>query len=255
MSARVLKFVQINIYKGRYFEALVEFLRTENPDIISLQEVSSGEINLYPDKKVHLFEYLKKRLGLNGEFVNDQKFSNSPGKMGNAILTKLPIVGANVVTLNDQVPITIKQFRSWRIWPKISRHLLDVTVDFCGQSICAMSWHGAWTAPPTDTDETLRQAKIVADYLKSITDPFILGVDLNNIPTSATTAIINQVANNLMINSGIVQTTHPKIHKIVPRGYLVDYIFTSRDFRLIKLDVPQVTVSDHLPVIAQLEFV
>ncbi|HLA04031.1 MAG TPA: hypothetical protein VJ065_02220, partial [Patescibacteria group bacterium] len=123
-----------------------------------------------------------------------------------------------------------------------------------GRKVSAISWHGAWTAPPTDTDETLRQAKEVANYLKNLKEPFILGCDMNAVIQGKTAGLISQSANNLMMNSQVLQTTHPKIHKIAPRGFLIDYIFTSPHFKLKKLEVPQVTISDHLPVVAELEF-
>ena len=81
-----------------------------------------------------------------------------------------------------------------------------------------------------------------------------MGGDLNAIPQSKTVGNINRVARNLMMDSGILATTNVKIHKIAPRAYLVDYIFTSSHFDLVKLSVPNITVSDHLPVIASIEY-
>ena len=132
--------------------------------------------------------------------------------------------------------------------------MVSAECDLNGQKIRAISWHGAWTAPPTDTEETLRQAKLVTDYLTFLKEPFILGCDMNAVPQGKSAGLINQSANNLMMNSGVLQTNHPKVHKIAPRGFLIDYIFTSSHFKLKKLEVPQFTISDHLPVIAELEF-
>ena len=99
----------------------------------------------------------------------------------------------------------------------------------------------------------MRQAGIVADYLKNLDSPFILGCDANNVAESKTIGTISKVAINLMVGSGISQTTHPTKHKIAPRGFLVDYIFTSNHFKLLRLQVPEILVSDHLPVVAELE--
>ena len=62
MSARVLKFIQINIYKGKYFEALLDFLKKQDADVITMQEVTVGGFNLTDDKSVNLFEILKEKL-------------------------------------------------------------------------------------------------------------------------------------------------------------------------------------------------
>lgn len=247
--------MQVNIYKGKYLDALVDFLKREDPDIVAMQEVTYGDVSYYHDKTINLFEYIKGETGLGGYFASDQKFADSPKSLfGNVVLTKLPITDSKVLTLMDFRPVTLAEFEDSSIFPYLGRLAIDVVINVNGRTVHALSWHGAWTAPPVDTQETLRQAGMVRGYLKSLAAPFIIGVDMNNIPGSKTVEIIENVANNLMIGSHVRQTTHPKIHKIVPKGYLVDYIFTSDDFKLISLEVPEILVSDHLPVVAEVEF-
>ena len=53
MAAKTFKFIQINIYKGQYLEALTGFLKDRDPDFISMQEVTAGEQNLC-DKNLDL---------------------------------------------------------------------------------------------------------------------------------------------------------------------------------------------------------
>ena len=249
-----IKFIQVNIYKGKYMDSLVDFLNKEKPDIVAMQEVTAGEVNYFEDKTINTFEYIKEKTGLNGYFYGDLEFVDSSDSLfGNAVLTKHKPVDLKVLSLKKYRPLTLAEFEDSTIWPEISRLAIDATVEIEGINVHAISWHGAWTAPPADTQETLRQAQMVADYLKNLNEPFIVGVDINNVPESRTVGIINSVANNLMAGAGVMQTTHPKLHKIAPRGYLVDYIFVSKDFKVVSLKVPQVTISDHLPVVATLE--
>lgn len=252
----VLKIVQVNIYAGKYLEDLVDFLKGENPDFVTTQEVTTNGFNLSGNLKSDLFEVFQANLNMHGVFNGDLKLKGDESSVfGNAVFSKYKIVSKNVVTLKEYRPVSLEELEGIKgnVRELISRHLLDATVVINESRFHIMSIHGAWTAPPQDTVETLRQAKVVADYLKTIKGPFILGGDFNNIPESRTIGIINEVAVNLMINSGVGQTTHPKIHKIVPRGYSVDYIFVSEHFKLKKIEVPDVTVSDHLPVVAELE--
>lgn len=238
-----IKFIQINIYKGKYLEELAEFLKQENPDTVSMQEVT-----------VNAFEYLKETLGMDGVYHIDVEYTNAPAsRFGNAVLSWFPVKNSKVVVLKKFRPMSKEEFYDSTFLSDLSRHVLDVSLDIDGKIIHALSVHGAWTAPPTDTEESLRQAKIIADHLRSLEDPFVMGGDLNAVPQSKVVGIISKVAENWMLDSGVLQTTHPKIHKIVPRGFLIDYIFTSGDFALKSLNVPDVTVSDHLPVIAELE--
>ena len=254
MAAKSLKFIQINIYKGRYLNSLLDFLKSQEPDIISMQEVTAGELNLC-DRNLDLFKYFKKELGLNG--VVDKVTRPADAKdsyLGNAVFSRFEITNSEVLALKTFEGITLAKIDMVENFPLFSRHLISAECTVYGRKVHAISWHGAWTAPPTDTDETLRQAKEVAAFLKNLKGSFILGCDMNAVPQGKTAGLINRVDNNLMMNSGVLQTNHPKIHKIAPRGFLIDYIFTSPHFKLKKLEVPEVTISDHLPVIAELEF-
>ena len=254
MGEKIIKFVQINIYKGQYLEALTGFLKDQNPDFISMQEVTSGELNLC-DKNLDLFEYFKKELGLSGVLDKVMKPVDSPNSfLGNAVFSKYQIIDSETLVLKTFDDFTLTTFNDFKSFTRFPRNLISAECDADGRKVRVISWHGAWTAPPTDTEETLRQAKKVAGYLKNLKEPFIVGCDMNTVPQSKTAGLINAVANNLMMNSGVLQTNHPKIHKIAPRGFLIDYIFTSSHFKLKKLEVPEVTISDHLPVVAALEF-
>lgn len=253
---QTLKFIQVNIYKGKYFENLLDFLKEENPDFITMQEVTTKGFNLYRDKKANLFEFIKSELKMEGVFNGDLKLEGSADSFfGNAVFTKYGIIKSNVVVLKSFRPVTIEELDgiSGEIREQISRHLLDAVVNYFGKIMHILSWHGAWTAPPQDTPETLRQAKLVAGYIRLLDEPFIIGGDLNNIMGSKTLEIVESEANNLMRGASIKQTTHPTVHKIAPEGFLIDYIFCSKDFKLKSLSVPQVLVSDHLPVVCELE--
>lgn len=254
MAKEIIKFIQINIYKGQYLDALTRFLKSQKPDLISMQEVTAGEMSLC-DKSLDLFKYFKDVLGLWG--VLDKvsiPVDSKASYLGNAVFSRYKISDSKVLTLKTLKGLSIEEFDKEENFPLFSRHLISAECTINSQKVRAISWHAAWTAPPKDTVETLRQAELVADYLDNLGEPFILGCDLNAVPQSRTCGLINEVANNLMMNSRVLWTTHPKIHKIAPRGFLIDYIFTSAHFRLKKLEVPEVAISDHLPVVAELEF-
>ena len=256
MLTKRVKIVQVNIYKGRYLDALVDFLVSERPDFVTMQEVTTNAFNLYEDKTVSMFDLLCRRLKMHGVFNGDLKLKGDETSVfGNAVFSKYPIVGKNILELKTFRPVTIEELDGVRgnIREKIDRHLLDARIDFWGRTLHVLSWHGAWTAPPQDNDETYRQAQTVFEYLKNIDFKFILGGDLNAVRESKTVQLISSISNNFMNNSKIHGTLNLSVHKIAPMGYLIDYIFASKGTKLNKLSVPQITVSDHLPVIAEVE--
>lgn len=252
-----LKFLQVNIFRGKFLEELLEFIKKLDPDIIAMQEISSGDTNLYKDKKANLFELIKGRIGYNGVFHSDTSLSSSPSsRFGNGVFSKWPIVSSKPVPLATFRPLTLDEFNNNTddVWAKLSRHMLDATVDMGGEKIHAISVHGRRIAPPVDDPENTRQAHIMADYLKSLgEEPFIVGGDFNVPPETEVIKLVSEVSNNLMVGSGIKQTLNPREHILGDHGFLVDYVFTSKHFEKISLEVPWVTVSDHLPIIVELE--
>lgn len=244
------------MYKGKYLDALIEFINKESPDFVSMQEVSSGILNYFEGKSANLFEIVKSRIEMDGVFHNDMEIAEQPmATLGNAIFSKWPILSSTQVFLKkSEGALTLDEFNDIQNFPEMPRSLIDATIDFNGKNIHILSAHGAWTAPPTDTEETARQATIIVDHIKTIQAPFIFGADLNMPPDSQVVKSVSQVAKNLMTGSAISQTTHPTMHKIAPKGYLIDYVFVSKEFKKNKIEAPEILVSDHLPVVAQLEF-
>ncbi|HSX19321.1 MAG TPA: endonuclease/exonuclease/phosphatase family protein [Candidatus Saccharimonadales bacterium] len=253
-----LKFIQINIYKGKFLGELIDFLKGENPDIISAQEVTAGSLNYCQDKTANLFEGLKNDLGLNGVFHSDIKIvEDENARFGNALFSKYPILDAKIIVLKDFRPVSDFEFvnNTKNVWAELPRHMLDTTLDLNGKKIHAISVHGRRIAPPEDDEENLRQAQLMADYLKSLGDePFILGGDFNMPAGSQTIKKIEGVATNLLEGENVKQTLNPKVHELGENGFDVDFIFTSKHFKKISVEVPQVTISDHLPIVAELEF-
>lgn len=252
----VLKVIQLNLFKGKFLPEAIDFLKSQSPDIITMQEVSAGVVNFYEKKDADLFRILKDELGLAGVYHSDIKLSDEPSaKFGNAVFSKWPILESKVVPLNYLGPITLSEFKNTNVWARFSRHMLDAIVDVEGFRLHAISVHGRRIAPPADDDENVRQAVKMAEYIKSLGDqPFIVGGDFNMPQGSKVIEIVSGVSNNLMENSGVVQTLNPKVHELGENGYLVDFVFSSKHFKKISVEVSQVTISDHLPVIAELVF-
>ena len=137
---------------------------------------------------------------------------------------------------------------------------IDCFVNAGGVQLRVISVHGAWTKNPVDTPEKVRQAVILKGHIQKLGGtPFLIGGDMNEPPSSQVIRSIEEVARNATttLKSSVTRSTHPKIHKTVsfrPEGLLVDYIFTSKHFDVLSVDAPEVTVSDHLPIRAVLEY-
>lgn len=254
-----LKVVQLNIYRGKWFDKVVDFLKGEKPDIICLEEVTTNKLNHYKDKNISLFAELKMRLDMEGVYDCVVQYKNLPGSsFGNAVFSKFKIRTSKVVAMKDGGEFDYDFERESdfiRDRPFVPRHLLDTTLEVEGLNMHAICVHGAWTVPPADNEETLRQAEIIAQHLQSLGNtPFIMGGDMNMPKETKVIEKISKFGNNLMSGSGISQTLNPRLHYLKDTELAVDYIFASSHFELKSIKVPQVDISDHLPVVAELEF-
>lgn len=253
-----VKVIQINIWHGRLLDALLDFLREEDPDVVTMQEVTAGSENDGPDTSVDPFAYLRDGLGYRGA-IGIAHESNDRGVRtycGNAVLVKGDVRSHRTIWL--RAPRRGARWQPPHAQPHFPRFAIEADAVVGGRSLRVLAVHGAWTQEPMETPEKLRQARRLATHLRSLGDtPFLLGIDANMPPSSAVVQTLDAVARNAVHGSTITRTTHSTIHVIAktkPAGLLVDYIYTSPHFRVVQIDAPEVAVTDHLPVRAVLEW-
>lgn len=258
MWRMALKVIQVNIWHGRLLGALLDFLRDEAPDVVTMQEVTGGMENEGPDASVDTFAYLRDGLGYQGALGIAHE-SNDRGVRtycGNAVLVKGGVRSYRTIWL--RAPRRGARWQPPHAQPHFPRFAIEADAVVGGRSLRVLAVHGAWTREPTETPEKLRQARRLAAHLRSLGGvPFILGIDANMPPHSEVVRTLDAVACNAVRGSAITRTTHPTIHttaKTKPVGLLVDFIYTSSHFRVTEIDTPEVTVTDHLPVRAILEW-
>lgn len=251
--------IQVNVLHGKYWDALVAFLRAENPDIITMQEVTTGAESFSDNKKTDLFIALRDVLDMEGVYEPSFHLADEPtASFGNAVFVRGNIRSHTVAWLRPHHFLTEQERWDEQYWPLFPRNILDAIVDIGGTTMHVLSVHGAWYRRPVDTPENTRQAEIIAAHIRSLgTMPFCMGGDLNMTPETRVIQTIDAVAKNAIHGSGIMRTLHPIVHKTVkekPEGFVVDYIYTSSHFTVKTIDSPVVDVSDHLPVRATLVY-
>ena len=253
-----LKAIQVNIWHGHFLDALLEFLQREDPDIVTMQEVTGGTENEGPDPSVDMFTYLRDGLGYQGAIgiAHESRAGGVRTYCGSAVLVK--------GTVRSHRTIWLRAPREGVAWqpphaePDFPRFAIEADATVGGRPLRVLSVHGAWTLEPVETPEKLGQARRLAEHLQSLEGiPFLLGIDANMPPSSTVVQTLDAFARNVVHGSGITRTTHPTIHvtaKSKPAGLLVDFVYASSHFRAIRVDAPEVAVTDHLPVRAVLEW-
>lgn len=241
-----IKLFQLNIYKGKYFEVILDYLKKEKFDIVCLQEVTSGKFSF---NNLDVFNKIKNSFGYEGVNTHDFELKNEPSSyFGNAIF-----YSSQFKKINEQVlrlkPSLIVEDISEIIWPECSRDCLSITLSVNGKSFHVLTTHTPWTLKPIDNPEKIAFSQMIIDHIKTLSNPFILTGDFNMPNNTQVIKIINAVSRNLVLENNITNTLNPRTHraaKEILNGLAVDYIFTSKDLQVDSfqlIDSPD--LSDH----------
>jgi len=249
-----IKFLQLNINKGQYFNNLITFLKKENFDILNLQEVAGGKIS---HNQKNYFEEIKSALNYQGILSPDAEIKNNPiSYFANAIFLKkhLFIASQEIIRLNNY---PIEHSKNINIkWPnKISRHFISLTLK---QNLTIINAHLTRGETSADDKQKLAEGRILIDYVKKLKTPFILSGDFNVDPRSKLIKSLNNLAENLTVNNKITNTLNPRTHylsKILfPPGIACDYIFIDKSLKIKNFRlIDDLDVSDHFGLAIEVE--
>lgn len=235
-SFRVMSY---NIHHGEgldgkvHLERIADLIKSEQADIVALQEVDKGTERTSRRDFPAEFATLT---GMTCVFSNNYGFQG--GQYGNAVLTRFPVKQA-----------TNTHYKMLRRGEQ--RGLLQLTLDVHGREIVFMNTH--IDHRPEDS-ERLSNATEVAGILKQLGNkPVILCGDFNDVPSSRTYRAFADLFHDSWSVAGEGDGFTIPARQAKKR---IDYIWVSKDapLRPIKVRVPQTEASDHLPVVAEFQF-
>lgn len=280
-----MKAIYLNIWAGKVYEPLMKYLRDESrdTDFFCLQEVFDSPLartvswggradilshlqNALPDFISHYAVAVK---NYDGDEYTDFELSH-----GDAIFSKKDITIAShgdFFISGEEMPL--------QGGPKIFPHKLQyVRFEKDGVLYTLANVHGiAFPGSKLDTSDRLAQSQKIADFLKDEQREKILGGDFNLMPDTESIRMIERAGpvrgktpaasaaplvrasngagmRNLIKEYGITDTRGAIAHERYPtsdRQYFADYAFVASGIRVINFTVPQVEISDHLPLILE----
>jgi len=104
----------------------------------------------------------------------------------------------------------------------------------------------------------INSTKSIINFLDNTKElPTILSGDLNIHDKSEAVNLFSKKLN--FVNPGLKNTLTSKFHPVFKNdpkaeGYAVDYVF-QKGFQVLNWNCPDVEISDHLPVVAELELI
>lgn len=219
-------------------------------EIVGMQEATE-----YYDEQptLRMAEEISEELGYNMEFAPATDFrpygDGREEVMGNAILSKHPILTSEVRSLN---PEDVEYDGEPENEP---RNVLKCTIETGNQKLDFFTTHLQYTPRFENSEVRKHEAKVLRDFIREADNPVILAGDFNS-PTG------NKDLEPIRKEMQRIEGQQPTwtVHEFEHRGwkvdnleYRLDEIFYSGSLELKEEEVIYSEASDHLPVVAEAE--
>lgn len=252
-----MKVITLNIWGGKIHLPLLEFLAQQAPttDIFCFQEVFFGESDAFsiqgtvPDIFSQLCSTLIKfnpyiRIAPEGSLFQGE--STLGTKIGLVIFVKQWIQ----VTTEGGL-FTYDQEDEFAKNPQLTMtgNFQYVILDVADKGCLIGNLHGVWqTEGKGDTVVRLKQTQLLRNFLAQQKIHMIICGDFNMLPDTESMSQLQDGMRNLVVEQGI-RSTRSKLYT-KPEQF-ADYVLISPKIKAQHFIVPDVTVSDHLPLILE----
>ncbi len=247
------KIITLNIWLGgMLFDAVVDFIRQENPDILALQEVYDGKSNKL-EVRLRCFSILKQKLNFEHSSYTPaftQVMPEGNINQGNAVFSKFPIISTD--TKFYDVPFDSHYEMPADNYDHVPRNLQHVCMRAGEHDIHMYNTHGIWGRNGDDTPRRIAMCKTIASQVKGKPRTILVG-DFNMDPD---TRAIGQIEKHLVnVFDGELPSSFNMKRKDNPTlaSVVSDMAFVSKDVRVVERYCPEVDVSDHLPLVVVVE--
>jgi endonuclease/exonuclease/phosphatase family metal-dependent hydrolase len=243
----------LNMWQGgNFFDAVIEFIRKENPDIIVLQEVYNGH-NPTWERNYRSIDTMKENFDypyfdFAPAFLDKTDFADI--EQGNATFSRFPILDSDI-TFYDE-PYRPRRGDVPEERETTPRNLQRVAVQLPDKVLNVFNTQGIWGEDGNDNPRRLEMGDIIAGKIKD-KENVILAGDFNVLEDTQTIAKIEQHLTNIFKNT---LTTSFNMRVKTDGGYgtaVVDMIFVSPHLKILRRECPDIDVSDHLPLVVELE--
>ena len=231
-----MKILYLNTWEGKETDAISDFLEVhkKDTDIFCLQEVYEGMRKIAKDYLQDFNEIYKHQDG--------PEFETGIEDYAQAIYIRK----------------NIKILKSEELFENSTKAGLGLAIDIelDGKIFHILNYHGiSRSKDKLDNDARLGQSKKIIDFYNNIVGPKIIGGDFNFLPETESYNIFIKNGYKELIKSGNIPTTRNHLFwDNRPEKHLFsDYIFTKDGVNVTSLEVPNIEVADHLPLIIKID--
>ena len=224
MTFNVCHFKNINTNRIEYVK-IIKFIKDKNIDIVGFNEVYGNKY----DKKIMVsqIEYIAKMLGYYYYFSPSTKIKGV--KYGNGIISKYPINMAHIIK------IPMPKIRSGTAYYE-KRSILKANINKLNLNIYI-------THLGLNEDEQKLGINTILNSI-NINNSILMGdfnIENNNVLIKSFNKNMKSILNNSFTFPSLKPTKK------------LDYIFVSKNIKIIHSYIPNFIISDHLPIISTIE--
>lgn len=260
-----MKLISLNTWGGLAFEPLVKFIQeNKDTDVFCFQEIyhNGGVLKRLGRIRADLLTDLKAALGnyqvffypaikgynLDGEHAEKANFDL---QFGLAIFIKNSIrvksVGQEEI-YDDHTGTLNLDFSNLPVYFQY------IVLEHSGKYYTICNFHGIpKPGNKLDTPERIAQSKKILDFLSTQNGAKIVAGDFNLLPDTESIHLIERQMNNLISQYNISITRSPLSPYYGTAGFqkFADYAFVSAEVVVKSFKVPDIAISDHLPMILE----
>lgn len=263
-----MKLISLNTWGGRKFSPLMDFIKQhrQSTDIFCFQEIfqnDQGFETLRDGYRANLFQDLKSVLGEhNGYFAPVMKHYDFSGDDLKGRVKYDLLYGLAVFT-NKEIIVD-------KVWDEMiyrerfaepgdglknqQKNIQVIRFKASGKDYSIFNFHGIWyPGDKLDTPRRIAQSKKVKALLKKEKNRKILIGDFNLYPETESLKILEDGMVNLIKTFHIKTTRVQDLKKHGRIQYWADYALVSPEINVKKFEVPQIEISDHLPLIMEFD--
>lgn len=211
------------------YDVMADAIRAQHADIIGLNEIyGAGEVENFEPQAQRLAE----KLGYHYYFAKAIDVFDKPSPYGNALLSRFPIRQAVTIPVPDPVQRSGQWYES--------RCLLKAEIETEGGDLTVCVIHFG-----LNPEEQVNAAETVMANLPA--NRGVLMGDFNVLPTDP---VLDPIRAQLYDTADLFEGERLSWPSDKPERK-IDYLFTTRDLRVVSADIPAVIASDHRPYVAK----
>lgn len=248
-----MKLLSLNLQCGAKFESLTEYLKSVaiGVDIFCFQEVSNNLLaprSVLKNARPNLFADLENILPDFTGYYTAPDREDDVGGLAIFVRKNLNVQRVENFVILGELDVIVD--RQNPLFFTLGRSLQRLQFNSEGRIYNIFNFHGMWiTTGKGDTAYRIMQSEQLRKIIDGSEGAKIFCCDLNIEPGTKSLAILTE-GNIDLVQKFVITSTRSRSKG---RSEIVDYVIVSPEVDVASFEVPDVEVSDHLPLVVEFE--